>query len=77
MRAVGYGSDLGPVAVELAAMPGVRRRLLEVHVPDRLGRCAGCTTSGGSGVRWPCTLHAAAAEAERRSAPDEGQARGA
>jgi hypothetical protein len=58
-------------------MPGVWRRLLEVHVADRLGRCAGCATAGGSGARWPCTLHAAAAEAERLGRPGAGQVRGA
>lgn len=77
MTTVGQGSGPGPVAVQLAAMPGVWLRLLEVHVPDRLGRCAGCTPAGGSGTRWPCTLHAAASEAERLGAPDEDQARGA
>jgi hypothetical protein len=43
-------------AIELAAMPGVWRPLLEVHVPDPSGRCRGCT-QGGTGIpagRWPC-----------------------
>lgn len=55
----------GLVAAELAAMPGVWRRLLDAHVPDRLGRCSACRTSGGSGALWPCTLHNVAVEARR------------
>ena len=43
-------------AAELAPMTQVWRRLLEVHVPNALGRCQACT-QGGTGIptaRWPC-----------------------
>jgi len=49
----------------MAGMPGVWRRLLVAHVPDRLGRCASCRTASGSGEVWPCTLHRIASEAQR------------
>ncbi len=64
------------MAGELAGMPGVWRRLLAAHVPDRLGRCAACRTAGGSGARWPCSLHSVAAEAQRLHALRLGQAVG-
>jgi hypothetical protein len=58
-------ADVGAVAAELASMPGMWRRLLAAHVPDRLGRCAACRTSGSAGALWPCTLHRVAADARR------------
>jgi hypothetical protein len=54
-----------PMADVMAGMPGVWRRLLVAHVPDRLGRCRGCRSDGGSGERWPCSLHRIAKEAQR------------
>jgi hypothetical protein len=54
-----------PMADVMADMPGVWRRLLSAHVADRLGRCRGCRSDGGSGERWPCSLHRIAAEAQR------------
>ena len=54
-----------PMADVMAGMPGVWRRLLAAHVPDRLGRCRGCRSDGGSGERWPCSLHRIAKEAQR------------
>jgi hypothetical protein len=66
----------GPMAGELVAMPGVWRRLLAAHVPDRLGRCVACRSSGGSGARWPCSLHSVAAEAQRLYELSLGQATG-
>ena len=54
-----------PMADVMAGMPGVWRRLLAAHVPDRLGRCRGCRSDGGSGERWPCSLHRIALEAQR------------
>lgn len=65
------GSDTGvpatamPMADVMADMPGVWRRLLSAHVADRLGRCRGCRSDGGSGERWPCSLHRIAVEAQR------------
>lgn len=60
----------------LVEMPGVWRRLLAAHVPDRLGRCSACRTSGGSGARWPCSLHDIASEAKRLHELALGQAVG-
>ena len=54
-----------PIAHVMADMPGVWRRLLAAHVADRLGRCRGCRSDGGSGERWPCSLHRIATEARR------------
>ena len=54
-----------PMADVIAGMPGVWRRLLTAHVPDRLGRCQGCRSDTGSGERWPCSLHRIATEARR------------
>jgi hypothetical protein len=54
-----------PIAGVMADMPGVWRRLLAAHVPDRLGRCSGCRSDTGSGERWPCSLHRIAVEARR------------
>ena len=56
------GSSLSMAAV-MADMPGVWRRLLVAHVPDRLGRCCGCRSDTGSGKRWPCSLYRIATEA--------------
>lgn len=53
------------LAEEMAGMPGVWRRLLAAHVPDRLGRCVTCRQAGGSHERWPCNLHHTATEARR------------
>ncbi len=53
------------MAQVMAGMPGVWRRLLNAHVPDRLGRCTACRTASGSGERWPCSLHQIAVEAQR------------
>ncbi len=55
----------GSMAALMADMPGVWRRLLAAHVPDRLGRCRGCRSDTGSGNRWPCSLHQIASEAQR------------
>ncbi len=60
----------------MSAMPEVWRRLLAAHKPDRLGRCAACRTSSGSGERWPCSLHGIASEARRRYGLRLGQAVG-
>jgi hypothetical protein len=54
-----------PMADVMADMPGVWRRLLVAHVPDRLGRCRGCRSDTGSGERWPCSLYRIANEARR------------
>ena len=48
---------------QLARMPGVWTRLLDLHRVDRAGRCRGCTTRVGP--PWPCVLYAAAARARR------------
>jgi hypothetical protein len=55
----------GPMAAIMAGMPEVWRRLLDAHVPDRLGRCSGCKSATGSGERWPCSLHRIASDAQR------------
>jgi hypothetical protein len=55
------------MATVMAGMPEVVTRLLEEHVPDRLGRCTACGGSG-SGMRWPCTLAQIATQARTLSA---------
>jgi hypothetical protein len=47
------------LAALLAAQPGLIANLLERHVPDRQGRCRGCTTAGyGTPAQpWPCSLY--------------------
>ncbi len=60
--------DLGQLAVELAPMVDVWKRLLVQHVPDRAGRCVVCT-KGGTGLPsmpWPCSIHHIADMARRR-----------
>ncbi|WP_344413717.1 hypothetical protein [Pseudonocardia ailaonensis] len=57
-----YRPGDGPMAGVLAQMPEVVGRLLDQHVPDRLGRCSACRNAG-SGVVWPCTLHQIATRA--------------
>jgi hypothetical protein len=61
----GLAATVMPMADVMADMPGVWRRLLSAHVADRLGRCRGCRSDGGSGERWPCSLHRIAEEAQR------------
>jgi hypothetical protein len=68
--------ESGSLAEVMAGMPEVWRRLLAAHVADRMGRCAACRTSSGSGSRWPCTLHRIATEAERLYGLRLGQAVG-
>ncbi|HLU59139.1 MAG TPA: hypothetical protein VKZ81_27065 [Pseudonocardia sp.] len=65
---------VGGIADLMSGMPEVWRRLLAVHVPDRLGRCACCRTASGSGERWPCSLHQIAREAQRLYGLRLGQA---
>lgn len=50
---------LGELALQLGRLGGVAQRLLAVHVPDRHGRCQGCTVPGTGlpGAVWPCALH--------------------
>ena len=60
--------DLHQLAIELAPMVDVWKRLLAQHVPDRAGRCVVCT-KGGTGLPstpWPCSIHAIAEMARRR-----------
>jgi hypothetical protein len=60
--------DLHQLAIELAPMVDVWKRLLAQHVPDRTGRCIVCT-KGGTGLPsrpWPCSIHAIAEMARRR-----------
>ena len=57
----GDGETAVPMAHLMAEMPGVWRRLLAAHVPDRFGRCSACRTATGSGETWPCSLYRIAA----------------
>ena len=57
--------EAGSMADVMAGMPGVWRRLLLAHVPDRLGRCRGCRSNTGSGEVWPCSLHRIATQARQ------------
>jgi hypothetical protein len=61
----GQPPEVSALATVLAETPTVFRRLLAVHVPDRVGRCTGCTTASGVGETWPCRLHDAADDAAR------------
>lgn len=54
-----------PMADVMADMPEVWRRLIDDHVPDRLGRCRGCRSDTGSGERWPCSLYRIATQARQ------------
>ena len=76
MSAGGADNEPSSMAVEMAGMPVVWRRLLVAHVPDRLGRCSACRTSSGSGERWPCSLRRIAEEAERIYGLELGRAVG-
>ncbi|TQM44490.1 hypothetical protein [Pseudonocardia cypriaca] len=69
-----HSEPAGGIADVMAGMPEVWRRLLAAHQPDRLGRCASCRTSSGSGERWPCSLHQIASEAKRLHGLQLGQA---
>ena len=60
--------DLHQLAIELAPMVDVWKRLLAQHVPDRAGRCVVCT-KGGTGLPstpWPCSIHGIAEMARRK-----------
>ena len=61
----GDGAAAVPMAEVMAEMPGVWRRLLAAHVPDRFGRCSACRSATGSGEKWPCSLHRIATQARR------------
>ena len=62
------------LVAEVAAMPDVVVNLLREHRPDDHGFCTGngCGTAGRGvpTMRWPCSLHTLAAEAERLLRPD-------
>jgi hypothetical protein len=60
--------DLHQLALELAPMVDVWKRLLAQHVPDRAERCIVCT-KGGTGLPslpWPCSIYGIAEMARRR-----------
>jgi hypothetical protein len=59
------GRPAVPMAEVMAEMPGVWRRLLAAHVPDRFGRCSACRSATGSGETWPCSLHRIATQARQ------------
>ena len=48
--------DAHPIAVALAAMPGVVERLLAAHYPDPQGYCHGCRLPQAGFLKWPCSL---------------------
>jgi len=48
----------------LAADDRLWRRLLDLHVADRTGHCAGCRSATGGAPVWPCTLRALALEVQ-------------
>jgi hypothetical protein len=61
------GTERQRAAAQLAPMVDVWQRLLDVHVPDRTGRCRTCT-KGGTGLPstpWPCSIHGIAEMARR------------
>lgn len=51
------------LVAEIAAMPGVARRLIAAHKPDGHGRCVTCSMHDSGPVAFPCTLHALGVEA--------------
>jgi hypothetical protein len=57
------------IVAEVATMPDVVANLLREHRPDAQGNCAGngCGSAwrGVPATRWPCSLHALAAAADR------------
>lgn len=57
--------DTWQFPVELARMPGVWARLLDLHRVDAAGRCRACTSQVEPAARWPCVLYSAAARARR------------
>lgn len=57
--------DAWQFPVQLARMPEVWAKLLELHRVDAAGRCRGCTSQVETPPRWPCILHSAAARARR------------
>lgn len=61
-RAAGAWS--GTVAL-IVGQPGMSARLLAQHVDDGRGRCRVCSAGGQAGHSvFPCTLHAAAEQAQ-------------
>jgi hypothetical protein len=60
------------MAEVMAEMPGVWRRLLAAHVPDRFGRCSACRSATGSGEKWPCSLHRIATQARQAARAEPG-----
>lgn len=65
----GTTTPLLDVAAEfIAAQPNGPARLLELHQPDRSGRCRGCTQPGYGTPRdrWPCIAVLLARAAVRR-----------
>ena len=52
--------------------PQAWRGMLDQHVPDRTGHCAGCRSQTHGSPLWPCTLRAIA-ESARDIAAVAGQ----
>ena len=66
--------DLHRVAVQMAPMVELWKRLIDEHTPNRSGRCSKCTR-GGTGVSatpWPCVVYGIAEMARRRHGGEPG-----
>jgi len=59
-----------PLTEFLSTLPTLAKTLLDAHVANSHGDCAGCAHQTRS-VRWPCQIHDAAEQADtvRRNRP--------
>lgn len=63
------------LAVALAPMVELWRRLIAAHVPDREGRCSECRWQTRSADRWPCAVYDLAVAAQRVATTRNGASR--
>ncbi|MGI5133115.1 hypothetical protein ACQEVB_40380 [Pseudonocardia sp. CA-107938] len=63
-----------PLVALIVSQPGMADRLLAQHRDDGTGHCATCQLGAQAGRhRWPCSIFAAATEAEEVRARDASE----
>lgn len=68
MRADNTYADL---VAQFEPNPGLCRRLMGKHTPDRQGRCLACRQYDAPWTSWPCSIYRVASDA--LSAHDESR----
>jgi hypothetical protein len=72
--AAGGGTTVIPLVALIVSQPGMADRLIAQHRDDGTGHCSTCQLGAQAGrPRWPCSIYAAAAEAEEVRSRDAAE----